>query len=1455
MTEGKKYLPPEEPAPRTPHGVPLNGRPMAPKTVTYTRQWLRYLQVGMLLVAWLVPAIYLLNQMLWPPVKRGAPTADCFIALDYTGISDTKSNEVKSAVFKQHIKTLIKNGYTPITLTEARDLVKLGKPVPPKSILLTMDHSRKTSFYGAKGTLRYNGWNAVMFLWTRPISEADPSMLLWPYVRELVHEKNWEIGAQSENGFAHIPVEYSGKTGHFMTSPMWLENERRLETLQELAQRVEMDHQQCLSNIVANTGVRPIAYAYPYGDFGQFQRQKELVKRINLDAVSRHYDMAFLTGKFGLTTRNSDPRRLNRLQVQPDWTPQDLVDRIDRMWPQMGTIALTNAEEAALSWTTDWGVLGFRQKHIQKHIILTSSLNDGTGRMVPGANATTEEHDDVRGQLVLEASENITGARTWLAGSDQRQDLYMRLTFQLDYGQMGVFLHATPDEERYIYLGLDTSGGVWLRQKHAGLEPFTLASTKTHMKKEDNVLEIFIRGALFGALLNGQPLFKENVPMLRGAPESGMIGLSVWDTQKQRAMLEISELIMSPQVPAVATWREGDTREPFYTRWIHQNGFRLTHLAPVWLSLSSAGGLSQVASDQMLTTALARLYRLKLLPRVEIKSEHFSTALSPAQLAYRLNEIKADGLYLDFSQLPAIKATALTDWLQKMLVAFKDQTFQVIVQVPKSLENPAGMQPILAIMPNLQLAVSSDSAIAQQGLPGALKPPLITEPIPEPTSSNTVPFVYQGKDQRSERNLTLPEKIRIWRDEGRAAMTANRFDAATNAWTLWHSSDPDNYEPLMNMGDCFLHRGEIRPALDYFTKALDLDPSKIGLAMRRIHYLEEIGEHTNAVTELDKYARIFPENTEVLMAQAEQCVRDGRVEHGRILIKKAVSLKPGDVDVLVNAVRKSPTKVDRRTYLRQIAALGRQPDTQLEFGDALEKQDLLALPDAYLLLPTIQQILANTNTEPQVREAFSHFRVLTDPVLEHFTVGGLSDNWLVDGGEAMPDARGSLMLKMSEGRHELALRLRGSELFQNGFIETEVRGHSGEIWLLARRGNSDYIRLGFDQNSMLFLQVWKDGQRVANLRRQYTQLSQAVKLRLHVRGNGAMGFVNGQPAFESPVMMPQDMGYGSWGLTLNSPQPGRAQARLGMLSCGPLPFLEALFPPLVDAGAQSNLLETCKSVSRDLSAMAPRWYHQVADAQYERRAGLEDELIATLARFYGVKLLPAVEMGGSEPNTNAIQNLITIATTNRYNGFTLFMDMMPSAKLIEQAEVLLENTAFDFLYVVRDLKGEHADIRGVGNAERLFLTSTNLFNMVYLERGATLNNSLLNGRDNLLLVLHQTAPTNSDQSVGATNLPPRSQPSMTTTPAATSLAPVINTPSLMPIVPDQGPALPLLLATNAMQVLTNGASLMPVLSQPLDTILTNMPGPIMPGNTGQPPATVPVAPDLLSSNGAARRAP
>lgn len=225
--------PPKSP-PRFADKLPVVPARVNALKANYRQAWLYFLLIICLLVAWWIPVRFAVTRwLMFRPVDSGPRDAQEFVALAYAGISKNH-DEVMPEQFRAQFAALRDAGYHPVTLDDIAAFYTENTPLPRKAVLLTFDHSRKSSYFDARRTLRRAGWHAVMFLWTKPILEEDPSVLRWPYVKSMLRSEAWEAGAQSHNGFDLVLADNDGHRRNFMTTPRWNPAAMRYETPEAL---------------------------------------------------------------------------------------------------------------------------------------------------------------------------------------------------------------------------------------------------------------------------------------------------------------------------------------------------------------------------------------------------------------------------------------------------------------------------------------------------------------------------------------------------------------------------------------------------------------------------------------------------------------------------------------------------------------------------------------------------------------------------------------------------------------------------------------------------------------------------------------------------------------------------------------------------------------------------------------------------------------------------------------------------------------------------------------------------------------------------------------------------------------------------------------------------------------------------------------------------------------------
>lgn len=538
---------------------------------------------------------------------------------------------------------------------------------------------------------------------------------------------------------------------------------------------------------------------------------------------------------------------------------------------------------------------------------------------------------------------------------------------------------------------------------------------------------------------------------------------------------------------------------------------------------------------------------------------------------------------------------------------------------------------------------------------------------------------------RSFRNRMLNQR-------GREAFNQGRFDEALEIWTEWMEQDPDNPRPVALVGDLYLRSDNVEEAIRYYRRSLEMQPGQTALMGRLARILDQEAEQPEEARKLlNKFSRLFPDSSGVALAQADWLIRRNRYEEALDIIDKVIREDPENLDAmsLVHPLLRS--QKERHQNMRDMLRIGQLPGRELNLGWAIKENNLLTRPESWVLMDFIHRMAGEAPTLEQ-RNLFTDLLPREDITEENFRIGRMSTNWISSREETWDD-EGNLILSTDPTQTEAFLRLVRSDAMHNGFIEAEVDDSRGYFWIYARRGQGNMIRFGFDESSQLFLQVWINEYLVTNETKPWSRLPGSARLRLEVRGDGAMATINGEPAFSAPISIPGEMGLGWWGIAPWSAQFGTAKVTVTQISGGPLPKRLGLIPasrlqgPARSAAGRGRvvpqaLIEEITRLSDELSTLAPEWFLQTEQGELKRQNLGEDLEIRLLARYYRMRLLPMVRMRSYRSlDLNRVSEL---ALHNRVDGFTFLVDRMPEPEWLEEAEDMVTASGITLHFVVLD---------------------------------------------------------------------------------------------------------------------------------------------------------------------------
>jgi peptidoglycan/xylan/chitin deacetylase (PgdA/CDA1 family) len=193
--------------------------------------------------------------------------------------------------FAKQMALLHAAGYHTITLEQFRAYVA-GEPValPARPLLLTFDDSLANSFEGADPVLRELGWTAVMFVDVGSVDEHKDRYASWKQIAAAQASGRWEAQLHAGRGHHNIAYDAKGTMGPFYANRVLAK-----ESLRGWEQRVvdDLDWGQATLRKHVPT-YRPLAFAPPYGNFGQLATDDRAIPQWLGALLRERYGIVFV---------------------------------------------------------------------------------------------------------------------------------------------------------------------------------------------------------------------------------------------------------------------------------------------------------------------------------------------------------------------------------------------------------------------------------------------------------------------------------------------------------------------------------------------------------------------------------------------------------------------------------------------------------------------------------------------------------------------------------------------------------------------------------------------------------------------------------------------------------------------------------------------------------------------------------------------------------------------------------------------------------------------------------------------------------------------------------------------------------------------------------------------------------------------------------------------------------
>jgi hypothetical protein len=293
-----------------------------------------------------------------PPVHdRAAWTQrDGFVAISYSGI--TIDERVQSLVTKERLRkqlaALAKAGYQTVTTADLVAFYTDNKPLPEKALYLMFEGGRKDSVLFSQPVLTDIGYNASLYLYGDHLTGWNRFFVRQNELLKIADNPFWEVGSMGYHS-GLINQTPNGGYAYYLTERLRGADGQPEESQQAFDARVAEDFILARTSIQNLGKVTPLGYAFmPANTLGV--SLPEALARPNAAALEANFPVAFTQVGETYNARDHDPRRLTRLQVGPDWSPQRLLLELESRQPRSRYMDFSQSVAQGL-WQTSLGEL------------------------------------------------------------------------------------------------------------------------------------------------------------------------------------------------------------------------------------------------------------------------------------------------------------------------------------------------------------------------------------------------------------------------------------------------------------------------------------------------------------------------------------------------------------------------------------------------------------------------------------------------------------------------------------------------------------------------------------------------------------------------------------------------------------------------------------------------------------------------------------------------------------------------------------------------------------------------------------------------------------------------------------------------------------------------------------------------------------------------------------------
>jgi peptidoglycan/xylan/chitin deacetylase (PgdA/CDA1 family) len=431
----------------------------------------------------------------------------------YHGIINNEDRfSISKDRFFDHISSLKKAGWHTVSLSDLESFNRGEKELDDKSFVLTFDDGRVDSYKNADPILKAVGYNAVMYIAVNSSIKSEDEKKSTYYIgnediKNMINSGRWEIGSHAiqESG-GYVTISEDGEKGNFLSNKKFTNLDSYLESDEEYKARINRELVSSKETIEDSFGININSFSYPFGDYGQQSINNPNAVDLISDIVQKNYSIAFKQvwekdGEFTFNHSYSNPYLLKRIEVQTDFSGQDLLKYLDNGKDKI--IPITDDFSNDIGWKNNWGKYSIEQN-----------------------------------QMYLEADENSSGSSVFLDGTRSLKNYLYSLDVIWKKGSNLSLMSHYNDSKNYVVCNFSNS--------RVRIEKYTNGVPKI-LSDSENFLDVATTSSVtLSMLVDGdfsKCLIGQKVVAYATIPDSdGGVGIKVWDKVLGDAAIVINKV-------------------------------------------------------------------------------------------------------------------------------------------------------------------------------------------------------------------------------------------------------------------------------------------------------------------------------------------------------------------------------------------------------------------------------------------------------------------------------------------------------------------------------------------------------------------------------------------------------------------------------------------------------------------------------------------------------------------------------------------------------------------------------------------------------------------------------------------------------------------------------------------------------------------------------------------------